>query len=473
MISLGSVVWGSAPKIPMSFEYEKQRSGADMKYRVKVTIDPITGTHYFGYPIYLTLTIAGTAVVSGVTLKTATPKQWESAIVYTSDWHTVSNKTSGTTAVSLKVYSGQGSTRNETYSYSMGVDPAASKLSVSDGTRTLGKELVLSMTKYNTSFTHNITYQCGTDSGEVCHSTSLTTVEWVPLNGNTVVLARQNPNGQSVDVTFTLTTYDWDTVVGTDIVTVTMAIPASVKPSVSLKVEDAAGHLATYGAYVQGKSKLKITATPTLAYGSPIKTYSITADGKTYHTSQVTTDVIQGKDKLAVTAVVTDNRSYSSDVASTEITVLEYSKPAINVIAYRCNSSGEEDPEGAYMIVGFTSTITSLNGKNSASYTITYSGGSPITGTGTSYTSGPIESSVDAVRSVEVTVTDDLDSTTKAAVIPIAFTLMDFYHTGMGVAFGKIATRDGFDCAMPAYFTGDVHIGDKTLAQYIKDTVNS
>ena len=122
------------------------------------------------------------------------------------------------------------------------------------------------------------------------------------------------------------------------------------------------------------------------------------------------------------------------------------------------------------MRLGFESTIASLNDKNTAKYTITY-GGTPITGNGTSYLSDPIACDVSHVWSIEVKVEDDLDSTTAAAVIPIAFTLMDFYNTGMGVAFGKVATRDGFDCAMPAYFTGGVYIGDQSLADYITSLI--
>jgi hypothetical protein len=68
---------------------------------------------------------------------------------------------------------------------------------------------------------------------------------------------------------------------------------------------------------------------------------------------------------------------------------------------------------------------------------------------------------------VEVTVEDTLDETTKAAVIPISFTLMDFYKTGKGVALGKVATRDGFDCAMDAYFTGKVTVGSRSLLDLI------
>jgi hypothetical protein len=250
-----------------------------------------------------------------------------------------------------------------------------------------------------------------------------------------------------------------------------MAIPNTVKPSVALTVSDAAGYLATYGAYVQGKSKLLIKATPTLAYGSPIKSYAITADGKTYTTNPVTTGVLQNTGTLAVTAKVTDERTYPSNLASTNITVLEYAPPAVTVTAYRCNSSGTADPEGAYMKFGFTATISSLNSKNSATYSIRYRAGNgtptEVTGSGLSYNSSVLTCDVAKIWTIEVTVTDKLSSTTKAAVIPIAFTLMDFYNTGKGVALGKVATRDGFDCAMDAYFTGKVTVGSKLLVDLI------
>lgn len=468
MISLGSVEWGSSPIIPMTFEYEKERSGANMRYRVKVSILTIKGGSYFGYPIYMALTIDGKAV-SDVTLKAASPSKWSSAITYTSDWYTVSNKISGTTTVAFKIYSGLGSTRNKTYTYVMDVDPAASVLSVSNGT--LGTKLSLSVTRYNTGFKHTITYQCGTAAGVVCTKSTATTVDWTEANGNTLALASQDQKNPSVSVTFLIVTHSGDTLIGSNSVTISMAIPDTVVPSVTLNVEDETGLFDTYGAYVQGRSKLKITATPKLAYGSPITTYAITADGKSYSDSPVITDVIQGKDTLTVTAKVTDARSRPSEEVTEDITVLEYSKPSVTAIAYRCNSSGEEDPEGAYMRVGFESTIASLNNINSAKYTIDY-GRDPIEGTGTSFLSDPIECSVTRVWSVEVKVDDDLDSTTKAAVIPIAFTLMDFYHTGEGVSLGKVATRNGFDCAMTAYFTGGVYVDGKTLAKYITDTVS-
>ena len=456
MITLSSFSWGSGPKIPVTLAYEHQRSGADMQYRVQVTIGTLsTDTSYFGYPIYLKLTIDG-ALRETTTLKSTTPSQWSSAITYTSPWYTVSNKTSGTTAVSFNLYSGSGSTRNDTFNYSMAVDAAASLLTAPNGT--LGTKLTLAITKYNSAFTHTISYVCGTAKGTVCTKSSATSVDWDSTLGNTVALAAQNTGGQSVSVVFTMVTYSGSTEVGTCNATSICTIPATVKPSVTLAVEDAGGYYSTYGAYVQGYSRLKITATPTLAYGSPITAYNITADGKSYSASPATTEVLHNSGTIPITAKVTDARTHTSEPASTNISVLEYAKPAVTVNAYRCNSSGTSDPEGAYMKFNFSAAITSLNSKNSATYSISYKIGSgaatTVTGTGLSYTSNAISCDVTKVATIEVTVTDKLSSSTKSAVVPLAFTLMDFYSTGKGIALGKIATRDGFDCAMSAYFSG-------------------
>lgn len=456
MITLASFSWGTGPKIPVTLAYEHQRSGADMQYRVQVTIGTLTtDTSYFGYPIYLKLTING-ALRETTTLKVASPSQWSSAITYTSPWYTVANKTTGTTAVSFNLYSGSGSTRNDTFNYSMAVDAAASLLTAPNGT--LGTALALTVTKYDSSFTHTISYVCGTAKGTVCTKSSATTVSWDTTLGNTLALASQNTSGESVSVVFTMVTYSGSTEVGTNQATSICAIPSSVKPSVTLAVTDAAGYYSTYGAYVQGYSKLKITATPTLAYGSPITSYAITADGKSYSTNPTTTDVVQHSGSIPITAKVTDARTRPSELASSSITVLEYAKPAVTVTAYRCNSSGTSDQEGGYMKFSFSATITSLNSKNSATYSISYKIGTgaatTVTGSGLSYTSSAILCDVTSVASIEVTVTDKLSSSTKSAVVPLAFTLMDFYNTGKGVALGKVATRNGFDCAMAAYFSG-------------------
>ena len=455
MIELGSARWTTGnPKITLTFAYEKKRSGADMQYRAKITLSTVSGDSYFGYPIYLKLSIGG-EVRETVTLKQANPSRWTTEISYTSSWYTVANKTSGTTPIYYNVYSGSGSSRSGTYSYEMGVDAAASEIAASDGT--LGTPLVLTLTRYNTNFTDTISYKCGTAGDTIITGSKSASVTWDSSKGNTVALAAQNTKGMSVDVTFTVTTYSGSTVVGTTSKTVKMSIPTTVVPTVALKVEDAAGYFATYGAYVQGYSKLKITATPTLAYGSPIDAYVITADGATYNTSPCTTPAVQGKGTLQITAKVTDARKQSNTATPVDITVLEYAKPAVTLSAPRCDASGNVNSEGSYIKIVMSAQIASLNGKNSASYTITYVDDSgkkqTITGTGTSYTSPtPIACAASDTREVSITVADNFGSTPQSVTVPIAYTLLDYHRSGKGISFGKVGTREGFDCAMPAYF---------------------
>jgi hypothetical protein len=105
--------------------------------------------------------------------------------------------------------------------------------------------------------------------------------------------------------------------------------------------------------------------------------------------------------------------------------------------------------------------------------------GGTLTGSGTSFTSDVLECDVASTHNVEVTVTDKLSSTTKAAIVPIAFTLMDYYYTGKGITFGKVATRDGFDCAMDTYFNNKrvrevgtpVDSGDAVTLGFLKDYI--
>ena len=70
-ITLDTVNWGSAPSIGVTFSYDSQRSGQDMRYRIYASLAPVTGGSYFGYPIYISLYLDGDCAVSGSTVKAA------------------------------------------------------------------------------------------------------------------------------------------------------------------------------------------------------------------------------------------------------------------------------------------------------------------------------------------------------------------------------------------------------------------
>ena len=123
MEHLGNSQWGTSPTIYFDAYYEYQRDGADMLYRVKVSINTVTGSRYFGYPIYVSVSAEGSERASA-TMKNASPSQWSSNIEWTSDWFRISGKTTGTTSMSINLYSGMGSSRNYTYYYNLYVAPA-------------------------------------------------------------------------------------------------------------------------------------------------------------------------------------------------------------------------------------------------------------------------------------------------------------------------------------------------------------
>lgn len=445
MITLGSKTWGSSPAIGMSFAYEKKRVGADMQYRAKVTINALTGASYFGYPIYMKLYIGGTHRGT-TTLKSASPSQWSSAITYTTDWHTEADKTSGTTAITFNIYSGSGSSRNTNYTYSMAVDPAASVLSAANGT--LGTAQTLTVTRYDTSFTHTVTYACGDASGTVCTKSTSTSVSFTPP----LDLAAQNTTGTSVSVVLTATTYSGDTVIGTSTKTITCAIPSSVAPTVSLSVADAAGYLSTYGGYVQNKSTPKVTVTASGAQGSSIKSYATTLDGNSYAAATFTASALKNSGTLTVETTVTDSRG-RTETASTTITSLAYESPKITAMSVRrCNSNGTAVSNGAYLKVTFDAAITSLSGKNTAAYKVQYKKSSDTTYTeatlsnyADSYdvTNGTYMFSAESVSyDVVLTATDAFSSASKSGAGAAISKFFSWLAGGLGWAFGKVAEKE-------------------------------
>lgn len=167
------VLWGSSPKIYFDFSYEKKREGATQYYNISVSCDALTGTHYFGYPIYLEIFLDGTKKATK-TLKNASPNQWTSAITYSTGWLDVSNKTSGTTALKIRVYSGSGSTRDTTYGYSLAVDPSASQISCT--TANIGSKPTITISSASSSFTHTVEYWFGTLKGTIATKTTATSI---------------------------------------------------------------------------------------------------------------------------------------------------------------------------------------------------------------------------------------------------------------------------------------------------------
>lgn len=442
MTAFGTVTWGSAPGIPITFSYEHRRSGADMQYRVTVEVAPVTGNRYFGFPIYLEVAMDGVRQLSA-TMKNAYPDRWSSPISYTSAWYTLEKKTTGTTAMAFRVYSGLGSARDETYTYQATVDPAASTMTVGDGT--LGKAQTVAVQQNDTTFTHTLTYICGDSSGTVCSKSAQTSLSWTPP----LSLAAENTAGERVSITLTLTTYSGATEVGSQQKTVTAAIPETVVPRVEIRLTDPTGNLARYGSYVQSKSKLQVEVTAEAAYGARITALQAAANGTAYTTDTFTTDGLRSSGSQTVTVTVTDARGRKA-TATASYTALPYSPPTVTVRAVRrCNQEGSYTGAGDYLRVDFDASAASLEGSNTTAFSLRYqkTGGFWESMRLTDYDGrfsvtgghGIFPAETGSSYSVELEITDAFTTSTAAGSGSSVAKFMSWLKKGLGIAFGKVA----------------------------------
>lgn len=327
--------------------------------------------------------------------------------------------------------------------------PRKSSLTVGNGT--LGTAQTLSIARNSSSFTHTITYTCGSASGTIATKSSSTSISFTPP----LTLASQNTSGTSVSIKYTLTTYNGNTSLGSNSYTKTAAIPASVKPSCTISFSDPTGIFSKYGYYLKGKSKLAVTVTPTTAYGSAIASYSSTANGAKYTSASFTTGFLTTSGNGSITSTVTDKRGRTG-TATASYTVQNYTAPTISKLSVvRCTENGTEDEHGEYVKATFSAAVTALSNKNTAAYTLRYKKASAssftevqltdITGTYTVTNKSHIFSA-DSSSSydVEIAIKDDFGTSKRSASASTGFSLLHWKSNGRGFAVGKISERDDY-----------------------------
>ena len=354
----------------------------------------------------------------------------------------------------------------------------ASTLDASNGT--LGTAQTLTINAASDSFTHTITYSCGGSSGTIAEKTTAASVKWTPP----MALAKENTTGTSVQVTLKITTYSGDTSVGSKSTTITCSIPASVKPSCTIAVTDPTGFLDTYGDYIKGQSKFSVVVTPTTSYGSPIASYSVTANGQKYTSASFETDVLRESGLLTISATVTDKRGRSS-ITEVTIEVIDCPKPVIEKLSVnRCDKDGTENINGEYIKVTFSAKVTNLDGQNTAVYTVGYR---PTKGS--TYTEITLSNLTDVftVTDAEYIFRADTGSSYEVAVYAqdnfttvqrktsasTAYVIMHFKANGAGLGIGKVAENDGLDVGMVAMFRQGLKTISCPMTSIEEDTVQN
>lgn len=473
--NLGSIVWGSGPNITGSIAYDYQRSGADMQYKVKVTIHTLPySDSYFGYPIYATIRLDGTTKVAGHRIKAASPSVWEEALVYETGWLTVSGKSSGTTALSVNLYSGSGEDRDKTYSYALYVVPAASTMTFD--AFTMGSAGTITVTRSGSSYTHTISYTFGEASGTIVTKSAGTSISWTPP----LDLARQIPDATQSTGVLRIDTYSGSTRIGSKEYSFTLYVPTSIKPTAALAVTLVNDNSVIDGwnVCVKGYSKLSYTVTASGTYGATIQSCRFTFAGKSV-TGSSGVVAVNSAGTFTPSVKVTDSRGRSVSVTGNSVDVYDYNAPTIAQLSVqRCNAEGTMQNEGTYVCVqGAFHVGASVGGRNGVTAKCRYReiGGSWSNYTAIEDTSAVVGGSMPATKTyeMEIAATDSIGETkTVYAIIPTAEVALHLRDGGKGAAFGKYAEKEALECAWDAYFDKNAQV-DGTLKAGTLETVGA
>lgn len=359
--------------------------------------------------------------------------------------------------------------------------PRATVPSLSPSTVTMGERITISLPRASGSFTHNLTYTFGSKSGTIANSAGSSASFTVPTS-----FADALPNDVSGGGKIVCKTYSGSTLIGTKEAYFTARVPDYTPTVNSLTVAEAtAGIAAKFGAYIQGKSRLKVTASGAGKYGSSIQTYVVNVDGRTYTGSSITTQPILKAGSLPVTVTVTDSRGKQASKTQT-ITLLAYSPPSIKrFTTYRSTTAGVENDEQSHAKIEMEFSINSLSNKNDRAYKVearkstdstwvSLLSGSVYAYNGSYVKTGSILNP-DYQYVVRLTVSDYFTSATAEVEIGTAFTLWDAHSSGRGFAFGKVAEKkDYLEVALKSDFNKGLSLpiegGMKDLAGWLTST---
>ena len=322
--------------------------------------------------------------------------------------------------------------------------PKVSTFTASDGT--LGVEQDINVTINDSSYSHTITYKCGLTSGTVCDKSTDPIVKFTPP----LSLAEQNTSGTNLSITYILQTYSGSTAVGsTTSKTVTLTIPASVKPVCNLSFMDETGNVERFGGYVQGVSRLLVALVGEPAHYSPIVSYKTTIGDTTYTESKFSATLTKSGEQT-ITATVTDARGHTSDAVVDTINVLEYAPPRISAFSvHRCNEDGTENSIGSFAKVTYSYYIHSLLDQNGKHIILRYRKSND-----TEYTAIPMESvyvaenaeyifAADDGASYTITleVADSISTNARTTSVSTADVIMHFRADAKGMGMGKVSEK--------------------------------
>lgn len=322
----------------------------------------------------------------------------------------------------------------------------------------------LSITRYDSSYTHTVEYSFGSYSFE--HSGVGTSDTFTIPTSWLAGL----PNSISGIATCTVTTYSGSEQIGNAVSkTFTITVPDSVVPTVSLSGTNNSTNATIQGwnVLVQGFSTITLAANAAGVQGSTITNIAFTGDGvnQSGTGTSVTSSVLTAKGSRPWSVTVTDSRGRTATATLTR-TVYEYYTPSCSMRAERCLNDGTSDPSsGTYIKANASYSFASCGGNNAVTAKIEYkvhTAQSWTTGVAsalvnTDYVFGGANIAIVSNYDVRLTVTDSLGNAESYIIIVSSVNGVSFGLNGKCARFGgPIQYNDRFHCDWDSQFDGEV-----------------
>lgn len=399
---------------------------------------------------------------------------------------TVGHNSDGTKSIHMEAGGSSDVFSVNTGSADVGLDniPRASSISSIVGTTpgdtrvVIGAPSRVGITRASDGFVHNVYYRRPNGSDLLIGASVGTTCDFtIDMNDCSYL-----PNSTSGTAWIIVETISGGAVVGSATSAMTIYVPDTVNTrpyDLTLSVTDNMGYAATYGGYIKTLSKVRSIVTSKFRYGATVKTVNISIYWAGYTESLYGYDtcsgVCQSAGTISVVASVTDSRGFTS-YKSIGISVKDYSPPKITAFsASRCTQAGVADDSGGYVKVTMAGIITSFgaepnNGKMFALFMkepTTSSWGNAIFAYEAAFTLSTVyQITVNTEKSYDLLfrINDQFTNVDLTMQLSTAFAIMDFKNGGKGIAFGKVASRDGIDIdtvKMPVY------MNNLTIKQYM------
>lgn len=325
--------------------------------------------------------------------------------------------------------------------------PRASTPTFSPSPATLGQSVTITTNRVVDTYTHTITYSIGNSSGTIAENVGASTT-WTP----SINLANEIVNSTSGNCTITTTTYNGTQVIGTTNVTLTLNVPSSVVPSVSigtLTEADETMQTLNWGVFVQNKSKLNIPITAAGIYGSEVVSVVTTINNNTFSGTNIITPTLITSGNNTISTTVTDTRGRTATTTKT-YSVVAYSNPTItSVQAQRCTSNGTLSDDGTYILYNFVGSISPVSNNNAKSFKIGYKRTTETNYTYVTVSSAYTVNKNNAVSTFTISASypydiafvaeDSFMSTTIERDVGTGFDLLNFNPSGKAMAIGKVS----------------------------------